>query len=78
MPQQKKSYFIKGDPAYELLAIQLFNDSGEYASGWSEVSETTRNVFRKIARGDKPLSTEWSKKRADENRERDRDDDHDC
>lgn len=56
MASATKTYFIKGDPAIEILAMNLYNDSAEYASGWAEVSEQTRNRFRKMARGEVPLA----------------------
>lgn len=52
-----KQYKIKDTPGVELLAITLYNEHGEYAASWFEVSEDTRNRYRKIARGESPLAT---------------------
>jgi len=50
-----KQYKIK-EPTIELLAIELFNQDAEYGCGWMELSEDTRNRYREMAAGRKPIS----------------------
>ena len=52
-----KQYKVKETPGVELLAITLYNEHGEYASSWFEVSEETRARYRKMAKGEIPLAT---------------------
>lgn len=49
-----KEYKIK-EPTIELLAIELFNQDGQYGASWMQISEETRNKYRNMAAGNKPI-----------------------
>jgi hypothetical protein len=49
-----KPFRVK-NPSIESLAIQLFNEDGQYGAGWLEVSDTTRDRYRDMATGERDL-----------------------
>lgn len=52
--RKRTEYRVK-NPTIEVLAMMLFQDDGEYACKWTEVSEETRKRYRETAAGDRPL-----------------------
>lgn len=49
-----KEFFIK-NPTTEALAIKLYEEHGQYASSWLELKDSTRERYREMARGERPL-----------------------
>lgn len=58
-------YFVK-NPTIEALAIELFNQDGVYGGSWLQVSESTRNEYREMAAGKKPIAIVGPGKKKDD------------
>jgi hypothetical protein len=58
----KAPYVVK-NASVESLAIQLFNEDGQYGASWLQVSEGTRDRYRDMASGKKALTNNLKNKR---------------
>ena len=61
----KNENFVK-DPSVETCAKMLYEEHGQHASSWLELKEKTRERYREMARGERPMPKVFEQRIDDE------------